>query len=60
MEVLGRILIIAACFVAAYTQAQSGSYPNRAIRMIVPAAVLAGEVAAMMVTVASVLRTTRA
>jgi tripartite-type tricarboxylate transporter receptor subunit TctC len=36
MEVLGRILIVAACFVAAYAQAQSSSYPNRPIRMIVP------------------------
>jgi tripartite-type tricarboxylate transporter receptor subunit TctC len=36
MEVLGRILIVAACFVATYAPAQSSSYPNRPIRMIVP------------------------
>jgi tripartite-type tricarboxylate transporter receptor subunit TctC len=36
MGVLGRILIVAACLVAAYAQAQSSAYPNRPVRTIVP------------------------
>src|SRR5215210_5059894 len=36
MQRLGRILVAAACLVAAYAQAQSTSYPHRPIRMLVP------------------------